>query len=131
MNNLWVKCVRGADHPDLILLDNALWLVYIASLQSQQRFNGTETGDLGFPTVKFMHADVVLDGGIGGFMSASTGFMLNTNYLHFRPHAQRNMVPLSPNRRYATNQDAEVQIIAWAGNLTSSGAQFQGRMEDT
>ena len=131
MNNLWVKCVRGADHPDLILLDNALWLVYIASLQSQQRFNGTETGDLGFPTVKFMHADGVLDGGIGGFMSASTGFMLNTNYLHFRPHAQRNMVPLSPNRRYATNQDAEVQIIAWAGNLTSSGAQFQGRMEDT
>ena len=41
------------------------------------------------------------------------------------------MVPLSPNRRYATNQDAEVQILAWAGNLTSSGAQFQGRFFTT
>ena len=29
----------------------------------------------------------------------------------------------------ATNQDAEVQIMAWAGNLTCSGAQFQGRLD--
>ena len=75
-----------------------------------------------------MDADVVLDGGIGGFCPASTGFMLNTKYLFYRPHAQRDMVPLSPGKRYSVNQDAEVQILAWAGNLTSSGLQFQGRM---
>jgi len=40
------------------------------------------------------------------------------------------MVPLSPGKRYSVNQDAEVQILAWAGNLTSSGLQFQGRMND-
>ena len=131
MNTVWAGLVRGKDHPDLILFDNGLWIVYVESLQAQQRFNGTEVGDLGFPSIKFMHADVVLDGGIGGFMNTNTGFMLNTDYIHYRPHSARNMVPLSPNRRYATNQDAEVQIIAWAGNLTSSGAQFQGRMEDT
>jgi hypothetical protein len=39
------------------------------------------------------------------------------------------MVPLSPNRRYATNQDAESQILAFAGNLTTSGRQFQGRFD--
>jgi len=39
------------------------------------------------------------------------------------------MVPLSPNRRYATNQDAEVQILGFAGNLTSSGPQFCGRLD--
>jgi hypothetical protein len=38
------------------------------------------------------------------------------------------MVPLAPNRRYAINQDAEVQIIGWAGNITNSGVQFQGRI---
>jgi hypothetical protein len=38
------------------------------------------------------------------------------------------MVPLSPKSRYSVNQDAEVQILAWAGNLTMSGAQFQGKM---
>jgi len=89
---------------------------------------GTETGKLGFPTLKYMDADVVLDGGIGGFCPPSTGFFLNTKYLFLRPHSSRNMVPLSPNRRYAINQDAEVQILAWAGNLTTSGSQFQGRM---
>ena len=102
----------------------------MGSLQAQQRFMSPETGNLGFPTLKFMDADVVLDGGIGGYCPASTGFMLNTKYIKWRPHAQRNMVPLSPNRRYAINQDAEVQILAWAGNLTSSGAQFQGRIQN-
>ena len=38
------------------------------------------------------------------------------------------MVPLAPNKRYAINQDAEVQILAWAGNLTVSGEIFQGRL---
>lgn len=99
----------------------------MASLQAQQRFTSPETGNLGFPTIKFMDADVCLDGGIGGYCPAYTAFFLNTDYLHYRPHSNRNMVPLSPNRRYATNQDAEVQILAWAGNLTCSGAQFQGR----
>ena len=132
MNALYAKMVRGADRPDLILFDNNLWELFVASLQLQQRFNSPEVGALGFPTLKFMgDIDVALDGGIGGFCPANTGFFLNTNYIHYRPHAQRNMVPLSPNRRYAVNQDAEVQILAWAGNLTTSGRQFQGRLTGT
>ena len=129
MNKLWSSLIRGSDRPDLIVLDNNYWTFYMGSLQAQQRFTSAETGNLGFPTLKFMDADVVLDGGIGGYCPANTGFMLNTKYIKWRPHAQRNMVPLSPNRRYAINQDAEVQILAWAGNLTSSGAQFQGRLQ--
>jgi hypothetical protein len=128
MNALWVKLVRGADRPDLIVFDNALWTLYLASLQAQQRFTQAETGKLGFPTIKYMDADVVLDGGIGGYCPAKTGFFLNTKYIFLRPHSARNMTSLSPNRRYAVNQDAEVQILAWAGNLTSNGSQFQGRM---
>ena len=38
------------------------------------------------------------------------------------------MVPLAPNRRYSINQDAEVQILAFAGNMTCGGAQYQGRL---
>jgi hypothetical protein len=130
LNSLWSSLIRGADRPDLIVLDNTYWTYYMGSLQAQQRFMSPETGNLGFPTLKFMDADICLDGGIGGYCPASTGFMLNTKYIKWRPHAQRNMVPLSPNRRYAINQDAEVQILAWAGNLTSSGAQFQGRIQN-
>lgn len=128
MNSMWASLVRGSDRPDLILVANGFWNDYLSSLQAQQRFNGTETGKLGFPTIKYMDADVCLDGGVGGFATADTAYFINSKYLHFRPHASRNMVSLSPNRRYATNQDAEVQILAWAGNLTSSGVQYQGRI---
>jgi hypothetical protein len=131
MNALWAKQVRGSDRPDLIVFDSVFWQFYLASLQTQQRFTQAETGNLGFPSIKFMDADVVLDGGIGGFCPAKTGFFLNTKYISLRPHSARNMVPLSPNRRYAINQDAEVQILAWAGNLTMRGSQFQGRLLDT
>lgn len=136
MNLAWANLVRGSDRPDLILMDNTYWGVYMASLQAIQRFTDPDSAKLGFPSIKFMDADVVLDGGIGGFAytSATPGgsaYFLNTKYLKWRPHADRNMVPLSPNRRYSINQDAEVQILAWAGNLTCSGAKFQGRLQTT
>ena len=130
LNSVWGSLVRGADRPDLVVLDNTYWTFYMGSLQAQQRFTDATTGNLGFPTLKFMDADVVLDGGIGGFAPTGTGFMLNTKYLFLRPHRDRNMVALSPKARYATNQDAEVQILGWAGNLTCSGAQFQGRIQN-
>jgi hypothetical protein len=126
-NGLWASLVRGMDRPDLIMVDSLTWAAYTALLQAQQRFATPEVGAYGFPTLKFMDADVVLDGGIGGFCPGTTAFFLNTKYLHYRPHSARNFVSLSPNKRYAINQDAEVQILAWAGNLTTSGRQFQGR----
>ncbi len=133
-NNLWASLVRGQDRTDLIMADTSVWNAYMASLQAQQRFTNTNSADAGFATVKFMDADVCLDGGIyngnnGSGAPSGVAFFLNTDYIHYRPHAARNMVPLSPNKRYATNQDAEVQIMAWAGNLTCSGRMFQGRYD--
>jgi hypothetical protein len=139
-NRLWAKLVRGNDRPDLIMVDNNYWAFYMASLQLIQRFAGTDTAKLGFVSLKYMDADVVLDGGMqinwtntgaGGTVNAvpaSQAYFLNSKYLFYRPHSQRNMVPLSPGQRYSVNQDAAVQILAWAGNLTSSGLQFQGTM---
>ncbi len=128
MNTMWASLVRGMDRPNLIVMDTFCWGVYLASLQALQRFSSPEKARLGFPTIQYMDADVVLDGGLGGFATTKTMYFLNTKYLFFRPHASRNMVPLNPNRRYAVNQDAEVSILAWAGNITSSGPQFQGRL---
>jgi hypothetical protein len=39
----------------------------------------------------------------------------NTKYIHWRPHARRNMVPLDPDR-FSVNQDAMVRLIGWAGS---------------
>jgi hypothetical protein len=130
MNRLWASQVRGADTPDLIVMDNAYWGLYMSSLQAGQRFSSTEEAGAGFNSVKFMNADVVLDGGIGGFMATKEMYMLNTKYLKYRPHAQRNMVALSPKSRFSVNQDAEVQILAWAGNMTMSNGSLQGKMTE-
>ena len=131
MNAQWATQVRGSDRPDVIIMDQIYWADYLASLQAIQRFTDPNQAKLGFPSIKFIDADVFLDPtsgvGLGGGATTKTAFFLNSKYLHWRPHKDRNMVSLSPNRRYSVNQDAEVQILAWAGNLTCSGAQFQGR----
>ena len=133
MNGVYINCVRGTDAPDLILMDNDFYSKFLSSLQVIQRFTGTDTANLGFSTVKFLGADVVLDGGIGGF-AYTTGvadhgsmYFLNTKYLKFRPHAQRNMIALD--KRFSVNQDATTAILAWAGALTCSGRKFHGRYQ--
>ena len=126
MNGIWAKCVRGTDRPKFIISDTQGWLSYMASLQALQRFTGSESAELGFQTVKFMDADFILDGGIGGFAPANRMYFVNPKYVWMRPHKDRNMVPLNPNKRIPLNQDAEVQLIAFAGNMTSNGLQFQG-----
>jgi hypothetical protein len=130
MNTLWAKLIHGVDRPNLVVMDSVYWGAFMGALQNIQRFSNTTEANAGFVTLKFMDADVVLDGGVGGFMPASTAYMLNTKYLHYRPHRDRDMVPLSPGKRYSVNQDAEVQILAWAGNLTASNLSLQGILQE-
>jgi len=130
LNHAWSSIVKGQERPDLIPMDNLMWNTYVRELQALQRFTDPKVGSFGFPTIKFMDADVVLDGGIGGFAPSKTAWMLNTKWIFLRPHSARNMVPLNPNKRYAVNQDAEVQILAWAGNLACNGARYQARILD-
>ena len=131
MNALWTKLIRGSDRPDLIVCDNQFWNAFMGSLQPQQRFTDPRSANLGFDSIKFMSSDVVLDGGIGGACPANTAFFINSKYLFWRPHRDRNMTTIGPERRFSINQDAEVQVMGWAGNMTCSGAQFQGRLFTT
>jgi hypothetical protein len=52
----------------------------------------------------------------------------NTDYLYFRPHADRNMVPLDPDR-FSTNQDALTKLIGFAGNMTVANRFMQAVMK--
>lgn len=125
MNNLYVKLVRNRDKPDLIVADNTYWLYYLQSLQAIQRIQNSKLAEAGFENLKYMSADVVLDGGLGGSAPSAHMYMLNTNYIHWRPHAQRNMVPLGGDRQ-PINQDAVVKLIGWAGNMTTNNRKLQG-----
>lgn len=141
MTTLGLRLVRGRNKPDLWIADTTYYSLYVQSLQAIQRISsesGSGTAGAGFPELKFygggMAADVVLGGGISGAVSptqttsgATSAHMwaLNTEYIFFRPHRDRNFVPIGGERQ-AVNQDAVVKLIGWAGNMTCSGAQFQG-----
>lgn len=125
MNQLWLRCSRGADTPDLILADNNYFNFYWTSLQAIQRITSDNTGQAGFSSLKYMNADVVADGSVGGGCPSNHMYFLNSNYLKFRPHAARNMVPLGGDR-LSVNQDALVKLIGFAGNMTCSNASLQG-----
>lgn len=127
MNQLYLNCSRNRDRPDLIVADNTYFRYYWESLQSIQRITNDSMAAAGFQNLKFMGADVVFDGGQDGDAPSNHMYFLNTNYIHFRPHSARNMTPLEPDR-FATNQDAMVKLIAWAGNMTLSNAALQGVM---
>ena len=143
MTTLALSCVRGNDKPDLWVAGSTYYAFYVNSLQAIQRITsdtGSGAAGAGFgPELKFygggMSADVVLGGGISGAISSdvtsSTGqtgatmYALNTDYIFFRPHRDRNFVPIGGERQ-SVNQDAVVKLIGWAGNMTSSGPQFSG-----
>src|SRR5277367_6321486 len=84
MNRVYLQLVRGADAPDLIVADNNFYRFYLESLQALQRVGDEDLAELGFQTLKYMNADVVLDGGFGGGAPTNTMFFLNTKYLFFR-----------------------------------------------
>jgi hypothetical protein len=122
MQTLWVQCIRGADKPDLITADAYCYGYYWDALQAIQRITATDVGQQGWNSLKFLNADVIYDGDSGH--PAYGMYFLNTDYLYFRPHVNRNFVPLE--RRESVNQDAFVVPIVFAGNLTMSNASLQG-----
>lgn len=144
---IWQNTARGPDRPDLILTDNSVWSAYYRSLVAIQRLTASDSdvGKAGFSSLKFMDADVVMDGGyqgstldgnnfgasgaavVGGAPSASA-FFVNTEYLYLRPHSQMNMDVIDPASRSSVNQDAMVKIIGWAGNVCVSNMFLQGRL---
>lgn len=129
MNIAYLNLVRGTDKPDLIVTDYFGYNFYMASLQTIQRVTDTSMAQAGFTSLKFMDADVVLDGGVGGFCPTKTMYFINSDYIHYRPHSDRNMVVVGGDRTNL-NQDAIVRIIAWAGNMTLSNAKLQGVLAD-
>jgi hypothetical protein len=129
MNRVYVQVVRGADRPDLIVADNNYWRAYLESLQAIQRIASDSMAQAGFMSLKYMDADVVLDGGFGAAAPSNHMYFINSKYLFYRPHRDRNMVALSPDR-FAVNQDATVKLIGWMGNLTCSNRSLQAVLKD-
>lgn len=130
MNRVWMTLVRGNERPDLITADNNYYRAYWESLLPQQRFTSPKMAEAGFESIRYMSADVVFDGGIGGGHPTNHMYFWNTDYIYLRHHPKRRYVAIGAKNRYSTNQDAHVQLMGWAGNMTLSGAMMQGVLKD-
>lgn len=127
MKNMWLETTRGTDGVDIIVSDQTLYKVFWDNLTDRQRITDASEGIQGFQTLKFVTADVVMDGGPNPHNSgipATHMYFLNSDYLKFKVHSATNFVPFE--RREPVNQDALVVPILFAGNLTCSNRSLQG-----
>ena len=141
MDAVYAQLVRGSDKPDLWVADNNYWMLYKQSMQPMQITESSEMAQAGFQNIMYMGSPVIMDGGFQGYgtygdanasdympdggVPANTMYALNTRYLHYRPHRDRNFVPIRGDR-WSVNQDATVRLTGWAGALTTSNRRFQG-----
>jgi hypothetical protein len=134
MNAVANQLVRGRDKVDLIITDVNYFNLYQESLQTIQRITSNEMAAAGFSSLAYNggggSADVVLDGGVDGGCPANTMYFLNTDYIHFRPHVDRNFAPMGSERE-SVNQDAMVKLVGFAGNMTLSNGRLQGVLSHT
>jgi hypothetical protein len=124
MNALWMKLVRGTEHPDLVVADAEIYATYEGGLQENQRYADAKLGALGFETLKYKQAAMVFDGAATGLAG---GYMLNTKYMKLEVYEGRNFQALDlPDQ--SPDMDAVTRHIAFMGALTLSNRAMQGRI---
>lgn len=122
MRKLWLAAQRGTDKFDFFVGGTNYFEYFWNSLTDIQRITNPNEGKSGFDSLKFLTADVFYDGDSG--LNTNRMYGLNTQYIYWRPHSKRNMVPLE--ERSSVNQDAMVVPLVFAGNMTMSNAALQG-----
>lgn len=120
LNTLWLTLTRGMDHPDMLTANSTYYQFYEASLQSIHRIASDKEANAGFESLKYKSADFFYD----DVCPANRLYMLNTDFLHFRPAKGKNFTTGSAKEPY--NQDAKVIPMYWKGNMTCSNAALQG-----
>lgn len=132
MNQMQLRCTRGADQPNLIMASANPFTAYWESLQANARFTNSKMADAGFRTLEFLGTPVVYDAQCAtDLVNAGAGrmYFLNTKYLFFRKAAERWFT--TERARKVENADYDV-IPNWTmGNLTTNARFLQGVIFDT
>jgi hypothetical protein len=128
LNTLWLRCVRGMDKPDLIVMSNDMYAVYEASLQANQRYMKSDKASLGFSELQYKTADVIFDNNSNFSTTAEVGYFLNTKYLYVVQHSEAQWT--QDDDKVPVNQDAVVIPIYWMGNMVCTNRSLQGKLID-
>src|SRR5262245_54618571 len=125
LNALWLKLVRGTEHPDLVIVDGEIYATYESGLQELQRYQNVSTSaGLGFETLQYKTASVVYDSAATGLVG---GYMLNTKYFKLEIYRGYNFQLLDlPDQ--TPDMDATTRHIGFMGCLTLSNRSMQGRI---
>src|SRR5262245_35433663 len=128
MNALWMKLIRGTEHPDLILADGTVYSMFESGLQENQRYADARLGALGFETLKYKTASIVFDGAATGISTPTGGaYFLNTKYFKLEVYSGYNFEALDlPDQ--TPDMDAITRHIGFMGCLTLSNRALQGRL---
>ena len=121
---MYVQLIRGTDMPHMAVVDNDVYVALLSQLQEQQRFQDDATAKMGFKNLVFLGIPVILDGGHGGNAPSKRCYFINSKYLKYRPHSERNIMSTDLVKSY--DQDAWVSSMFWAGNICMSNASLQG-----
>src|SRR3954471_3634 len=124
LNALWLKLIRGTEHPDLVVVDGEIYATYEGGLQENQRYAEIGMAGLGFEALKYKSASLVFDGAATGL---SGGYMLNTKYMKFEVYQGRDFETLDvPDQ--SVDLDGVTKHIAFMGCLSLSNRSMQGRI---
>jgi hypothetical protein len=124
LNALWMKLIRGTEHPDLVVVEGGIYSPYESGLQENQRYADARLGALGFETLKYKQAAITFDGAATGLVG---GYMLNTKYLKFEIYSGYNFEALDLPEQ-SPDMDAITRHIGFMGCLTLSNRSMQGRI---
>lgn len=113
----------------VILADDLTYRYFESAVHPLQRLtdNNATLAKLGFDTYKYKKSEVVLEPAISG-MPASTMYFLDPDVLELNPHTDRNLVRLP--KRDSFNQDAQIEYLAWMGNLTAKNFRRLGTLNN-
>jgi hypothetical protein len=114
------------------------YAAYDAATVAIQRITdgGGVLGKLGFTTLRYYGGgrsiEIVQDGGIGSNMPSNVTYGIDTSSLRMRFNPNRNFDKLfDGDGMRPINQDAIVQYIGWAGELTMTNPLFNWKLYDS
>ncbi len=121
MQTLFNLASIDSEVPDFGVATRAVYNLYYALLQPQQRFTDSKTASGGFQNILFNGMPLTSD----SHCPASHMFFLNTKHLHLYVHKDENM-RFEPFQK-PVDQNVKLAKIYWAGAFGSSNNRLQGK----
>lgn len=121
LNKLMTDCqVQSGKTPDLIIVDPIYFGLYEEKAQSIQMITQSAVGDIGFGTIKYKGADLILD----PKCPSSRLYVINTDHINFK-HRNEGFITKATTQR-PVDQLAYVTPMYLYGNLTINSSRVHG-----